>query len=138
MRKNLKYKPSAISFQHSAISSFLSTINHQLSTILCLVSCVLYLASYGSDTTKVKAFSLKQAQDFAIENNYQTKNAATDIEKSKKMVKQTTAIGFPQINASASYQDFIDIPTQLIPGEFFGKEKGTFIPVKFLLTLPMI
>ena len=105
--------------------------HYALRITLILVSCVLYLVSFGSDTTKVKSFSLKQTQEYAMANNYQTKNAATDIEKAKKMVLQTTAIGFPQINASVSYQDFIDIPTQLIPGEFFGEPAGTFIPVQF-------
>ena len=70
---------------------------------------------HATDTTKVKLFTLKEAQEFAVSNNYSTQNARTDIIKANYQVKQTTAIGLPQINASASYQDMIDIPTQLIP-----------------------
>jgi len=82
----------------------------------------------GQDVMK---FSLEEAQVYAIENNYDIQNAITEIEIAQKKVKETTAIGLPQINAGASYNDFIDIPTQLIPGEFFGEEPGSFIPVQF-------
>lgn len=61
------------------------------------------------------AFSLKEAQVYAIEHSYQAVNAQRDISKAKMRVKETTAIGLPQINASGSFQQFIDIPTQVIP-----------------------
>jgi outer membrane protein len=137
MEKKFKYKPSAIKYKLLVFSCSLFIRNNYLFSkvlmrTLCLVviSCSLFTA-FANDTTKLKSFSLKQAQDFAISNNYQTKNAATDIEKSKKLVAQTTAIGFPQINASVSYQDMIDIPVTLIPGELGGQAAGTFIPLKF-------
>lgn len=69
----------------------------------------------GSEAQEVKKFSLKEAQQYALENNYQIKNAKTDIEIAKQKVKENTAIGLPQINASASYSYFMDIPTTLIP-----------------------
>ena len=80
---------------------------------------------------EVMTFSLEEAQAYAVENNYDIQNATTEIEIALKKVKETTAIGLPQINAGASYNDFIDIPTQLIPGDFVGQPAGTFIPVKF-------
>ncbi len=64
---------------------------------------------------EVKTFTLQQAQQYAIDNNYQIKNAKTDIEIAKQKVKENTAIGLPQVNASASYSYFMDIPTTLIP-----------------------
>ncbi len=83
-----------------------------------------------SDST-VRYFSLEEARLFASEHNYDVINALKDIEIARKKVKETTAIGLPQIGGSVSYNDFIDIPTQLIPGEFFGQPAGSFIPVKF-------
>jgi len=61
-------------------------------------------------------FTLQQAQDFAYENNYDLKNSATDVLIARKMVKQNTAIGLPQINGEADYMDYLQIPTVLIPG----------------------
>lgn len=61
------------------------------------------------------AFSLQQAQDYAYENNYDLKNSATDVTIADKMVKQNTSIGLPQINGSASYMDYLSMPTMVIP-----------------------
>ena len=61
-------------------------------------------------------FTLQQAQDFAYENNYDLKNSATDVLIARKMVKQNTAIGLPQVNGEADYVDYLQIPTVLIPG----------------------
>jgi outer membrane protein TolC len=84
----------------------------------------------------VKAFSLQQAQDYAFENNYDLKNSATDVEIARKMVRQNTAIGLPQVNGGVDYLDYIVQPTTLIPGEFFGKP-GEFQAVQFGTTYNM-
>ena len=61
------------------------------------------------------AFSLQQAQEYAYQNNYDLKNSLLDVQIAKKLVRQNTAIGLPQINASASYVDNLMIPTTVIP-----------------------
>jgi len=87
-----------------------------------------------TDTT-VRYFSLEEARLFAKENNYDVINALKDIESARQKVKETTAIGLPQVSGSLAYTDFIDIPTQLIPAEFLDPTNpdlaGTFFPVKF-------
>ncbi|MCB0805322.1 MAG: TolC family protein [Bacteroidales bacterium] len=80
---------------------------------------------------EVKEFSLREAQIYALEHNYDVVNAITDIEIARERVKETVATGLPQISGSVSYNDYLEIPTQLIPGEFFEQEPGTFIPVQF-------
>jgi len=79
---------------------------------------------------EVMKFSLEQAQAYAYENNYDLKNSTTDVEIARKMVKQNTAIGLPQINAGIDYMNNLVIPTTMIPGEFFGKP-GAPQPVQF-------
>jgi outer membrane protein TolC len=96
-----------------------------------LLMALVFIMPNISMGQEVMNFSLEEAQAYAVENNYDIQNATTEIEIARKKVKETTAIGLPQINAGASYNDFIDIPTQLIPGEFFGGEPGSFIPVQF-------
>lgn len=61
------------------------------------------------------AFSLAEAKAYAVENSYQALNAVRDVEKAKMRVRETTAIGLPQLSASGSFQNFIDIPTQVLP-----------------------
>lgn len=53
--------------------------------------------------------SLQEAQDYALKNNLNKKNSVLDIAAAKKRVWETTAIGLPHIDGSASYQ--------YIPGE---------------------
>lgn len=76
-------------------------------------------------------FTVKQAIAFALENQNDVRNAKLDVEISRAQVKEVTGIGLPQLNSSFDVKDFEEIPTSLIPGEFFDQEAGTYIPVKF-------
>ena len=104
--------------------------------ILLIISCLFTGLTSRSQTAstvtsnEVMKFSLEQAQAFAFENNYDLKNSSTDVEIARKMVKQNTAIGLPQVNAGIDYMDYVLQPTTMLPGEFFGKP-GTFQPVQF-------
>jgi len=80
---------------------------------------------------QVKEFSLKEAQEYAIKNNYQAQNAIIDVAIAAKSVRENLATGFPQVNANVNYTNFINLATQLIPAEFFGGEPGTYMEVQF-------
>ena len=77
------------------------------------------------------SFSLAEAQQYAIEHSYQSQTANKEVEKSKRKVKETISTGLPQINASGSYQNFLELPRQLVPAEFFGGNEGEFAEVVF-------
>jgi outer membrane protein len=79
----------------------------------------------------VKSFSLQQAIDFALQNQNDVKNAMIDEEIAHKKVNEIMGAGLPQINSSFNLQDFLEIPTSLIPAEFFGGRPGTFAAIKF-------
>ncbi len=102
-----------------------------MNRLLISILTIFLITPLVSQGQEVMTFSLDEAQAYAVEHNYDIQNAVTEIEIARKKKKEATAIGLPQINAGISYNDFIDIPTQLIPGEFFGEPAGTFIPVKF-------
>ena len=76
-------------------------------------------------------FTLAEAQAFALENSFQTKLAEMEVEKSERKVKETIGIGLPQINASAYYNNYLELPVQLIPAESFGGPPGEFAEVVF-------
>lgn len=77
------------------------------------------------------AFSLQQAIDYAMQNQNNVKNAVLEEQIAKAKVKEITGMGLPQINASFDLKDFLEIPTSLIPAEFFGGPPGSFAAVKF-------
>jgi len=62
-----------------------------------------------------KSFSLAEAQEHAVKNSYQMLLADLGIEEARQEVKETTAMGLPQVKATASFQNFLDVPTQVIP-----------------------
>ncbi|MGZ4117214.1 MAG: TolC family protein, partial [Bacteroidia bacterium] len=83
------------------------------------------------DTGKAYSFSLQQAIDFAMQNQNDIKNAIIDEEIAHKKVNEIMGMGLPQINSSLDVKDFLEIPTSLIPAEFFGGRPGTFAAIKF-------
>lgn len=80
---------------------------------------------------KTQSFTLQQAIEHAVQNNYTAINASRDIEAAKKKKWETTATGLPQIDASVGYLNNFKLQTSLIPAEFFGGEPGTYAPVTF-------
>jgi len=69
----------------------------------------------GKSQDTIMSFSLQAAIDYAKIHNYDYINAQTDIEIAKKKVWETTAYGLPQVDAALSNENFIDIPTTLMP-----------------------
>ena len=76
-------------------------------------------------------FSLKDAVNFAVQNNSMSKNAARDVEIAKLQKWETTATGLPQINADITYNNWLKQQISLIPAEFFGGNPGQFTEVAF-------
>ncbi len=97
--------------------------------IFTIIMGVLLFSSVA--TAQSLSLSLKEAQQMAIDSSYATLNARFNTEKKRKEVKEVLANGFPQINGTAELQNFLEIPTQLVPAEFFGGEQGDFAEVQF-------
>ncbi|NQU88259.1 MAG: TolC family protein [Mariniphaga sp.] len=76
-------------------------------------------------------FSLEEAQQYAMKNSFILQNSNMDITSAQKKVWETITMGLPQVTGSANYNAFLNIPVSLLPGEIFGGEPGSYIPVKF-------
>ncbi len=76
-------------------------------------------------------YSLKQALDFAFQNQGDLKNAILEQEIALQKVHEIEGLGTPQINGNAEVNNFLEIPTTFVPGEFFGGAPGSFAPVRF-------
>ncbi len=82
-------------------------------------------------TSENYSFTLEEAIDFALLNNYQAINSRRDIAKALKQKWETTATGLPQISGSADYNNQLKQPVSVLPGEIIGEAPGTFVPVVF-------
>lgn len=66
------------------------------------------------------ALTLQQAQDYALKNAMEVKNARYDAEVAKLQSDELLGIGLPKVTASLQYQNFITLATQVVDGSFFG------------------
>ena len=92
-------------------------------TIICL--------HQGISQDQTNSFSLTEAIEFALKNNYSAINADRDVVDSQKQKWEVIATGLPQITGDVGYQNQLKQPVSLIPAEFFGGEPGTFQSVIF-------
>ncbi len=69
-----------------------------------------------------QAFSLKEAQAYAKLHSYLIQDANLDIEKAKRKIQETIAIGLPQISGSLDYQHFPELPKSIIDPSAFGSD----------------
>lgn len=100
-----------------------------------LTVLVLFLLAGGIIQAQEKTgdlkLSLKEAQEYAIQNNKLMISSRMEVDASKVAVWETISNALPQVSASASFTDNLKLMTTLLPGEFFGQPAGTKIPVTF-------
>ena len=99
--------------------------------ILCAVLILTVNAEAQNKTKQVYAFSLEECVTFAKNNNVQVKNSLLAIEAQIQTNREIGAAAFPTIGTNAGLNDFITIPTSLLPAQIFGGAAGTYIPVQF-------
>ncbi|WP_339739890.1 TolC family protein [uncultured Sunxiuqinia sp.] len=104
----------------------MKTKTKQLTTLL-----IFFLLAGGLKAQDDLKFTLAEAQEYALKHSYVIQNSGLDVSAAQKKVWETIAMGLPQVSGSANYTKFLNLPVSLIPGEFFGEEAGTYIPVKF-------
>ena len=96
-----------------------------------LITFILFGLNFPICQTLPELVSLEEALAFGEQNNRNIKKASMEIRKAYKDQWSTIAIGLPQISANADYQNFIELPTSLIPAQFFGGNEGEFAEVQF-------
>lgn len=89
---------------------------HKLKNFLVIIFLMIS-STIGLMGQEVAQFSLKQAQEYAVKNSAQMKNADIDIQIARKKIWETTAIGLPQVNAEAKYQHLFKVPEMVFGGQ---------------------
>lgn len=79
----------------------------------------------------VNQLSVAQAVEYGMKNAAQVKNALLDVLIQEQYNRDVTSGALPEISASGSMTDYLNIPTNLLPGVLAGQPAGTFIPVQF-------
>lgn len=100
-------------------------------TINLLLAFLLFSAQAFCQDKAPVALSLADAVSYALKNNINVLNADLDLQSAKMRESEIRGIGLPQISGSFDIKNYVQLPTQLLPGEVFGGAPGTFIPVQF-------
>lgn len=88
------------------------------------------MLSFSAMAGGVIKMDLKKCLNMALENDQRIKIAAMELQRAKYQRNEMAGNGLPQVKATGDFQDFLKLPTQLIPGEIFGMP-GQLIPVQF-------
>ena len=107
-------------------------MNQQPIKAFAWIVCILIAASTAMAQTGVKhAFTVKECIDYAHKNNVQVKNALLNVKIQQEVNRDVTSAALPSLSGVISGNDYLKIPTSLLPGEIFGQPAGTYIPVQF-------
>ena len=92
---------------------------------------VLFISNICYSQSEVVSLSIEDAVKYGIENNRNLKNAEREIQMAYQERWKTIAIGLPNVSLDLNYLNNLELPTSLIPSEFFGGNKGDFSEIQF-------
>ena len=78
----------------------------------------------------IMRFSLSEAREYAVRHSFETAKSQIDLDAAGQKLKETLAIGLPQVSSTLSYNNNLKLATSLIPNIFEGKF-DELIPVQF-------
>ncbi len=99
-----------------------------------LIAIALFLplcaAAQQKETVKL---SLQQAKDHALQHSFEAKGAALDIQQADKDIWMATARLLPRVDGEVSFNNYLELPTSLLPAEFMpgGQPGGEPIALQF-------
>jgi outer membrane protein len=104
-------------------------MNVKRNYILTFVILGLTCKGYSQENKGTIKLSITQAQEYALQNNRNVQTAKIDIDVATKQVKETVAIGLPQVNLAGNYMHQFVVP-ELSFGQYL--DANTLPDVGFL------
>ena len=80
-----------------------------------------------------QALNADELFNYAKNNSPSLKNSTLDVELAKQQIKQTIASGLPKFNGGIGFQNYIDIPTTVVPATAFdpGANENDLLGLQF-------
>jgi len=91
------------------------------SLLIGILAAGLFPGPVSGQEKAVREFSLQSVQEFAVTHSYDSKRSQLEIQTAQKQMKETLAIGLPQIESTIGYINNLKLATILIPNFFEGK-----------------
>lgn len=89
-----------------------------------ILTALMLAAAVAANAQGPVQLSLQQAMDQAAQQSYSVQYSQLEADKARAKINEIMAIGLPQIDASAGLNNYLKVPTQVIPN-FFGNEPPT-------------
>ena len=137
MENYLEYHLRAIVTENGmkTLNQFIKQNNNLMNKkLLYILICTLTLFDTKAQNSKNENynFTLQGAIDFAVINNRIAKNAGRDVLAAEKQKWETIAVGLPQINAGAGYDNNLELQ-KILPANIFdpNADPDLLIPAEF-------
>jgi len=79
-----------------------------------------FLFLTGASFAQTQSFTLEEAKNYALEHNINVLNAEQDVIAAEYQKKETIGIGLPQLSMDGSFQNFPNLPVQVLDASFFN------------------
>ena len=89
-----------------------------------LLTAALFVIAGAAWAQGPVSLSLQQAMDMAAQQSYTVQYSALEAEKAESKIKEITATGLPQISATGGLNNYLKVPTTVIPN-FISDEPKT-------------
>jgi len=89
--------------------------------IITIFLMIFFLVSQSQETQQL---TIEQAYQFAKENSINLKTAQLDLDNASFKIKETRAIGLPQVNGEIGYNYFIKQPVSILPARILNPNAG--------------
>ena len=81
---------------------------------------ILLLVFHSAIWAQSKKFTLSEAKQYAYENSLAVKNAELGTQTAALQRKETIGIGLPQMNLEGTFNQFINLPVQVVDASFIN------------------
>ena len=98
---------------------------------MMLLSNILLFAALEAQTNTRHELSAEQSIEYARKNNTQVKNALLAVQIQQQTNRGITSAALPSVTGSLNTTGYINIPTTLVPAQFFGGAAGSYEAVQF-------
>jgi outer membrane protein len=103
----------------------------QLFLSLALSSSLLTFSRADAQPQAPLVIELKTAIEMALANSPDMRRAILSIDDADQLENLAWAEVLPTISSDMGYTRNMEIPVNFVPGEFFGGEPGTLVPIAF-------
>ncbi|MCU7503012.1 MAG: TolC family protein [Ignavibacteria bacterium] len=100
----------------------------KIKTIIFIILALLVTSAAAQEERKPESLSLRQCLSEGLKSSREIINLRLETEKSTYKIKETQSQLLPQVQAFGTYDNYLKIPVQMVPGEIFG-QPGTTVPI---------